>query len=130
MLQRVFVKVMFIVVLLVILGMTTQRWLPWWGMALWGLGLGLWLSPGVLAGFGAGFLGGFLLWGGYAAWLNQANGGLLAGRIGEMLGGLSPWSVVIGTALLGGLLGGLSVLTGVLARGLRNAPLDSTPENP
>jgi len=87
-----------------------------------------WASIGIAAIVGAiiglkpsnsflyGFLGLFLLSGGYCAWLYMLNDGIGAERIGRLFGGISGVPVIIITAVLAGLLGGMSTMTGSLAR--------------
>ena len=69
-----------------------------------------------------GMLAGSTLWGMYAGWLNSANAGILATK----MGGLFPVKVTSAnfiqiTTLMGGLLGGLGAMTGSLLRGLLEA---------
>jgi hypothetical protein len=69
---------------------------------------------------GIGFTTGVLLWTLYATYLNIANEGLIASRIGALLtggiGALSAAQLIEMTAILGGALGALGAATGVLAR--------------
>ncbi len=62
-------------------------------------------------GLGGG-LAGLLLWGGYSMWINIANEGIMATRIGLTFGGASAGSVVVLTALVGGLFCGAGSLLG------------------
>ena len=70
--------------------------------------------------FWAGFAAIFLLWGGMAYWLDQQNGGILSEKVGQIVFASSSLgtSSDIGTimilisALLGGLAGGFSMMTG------------------
>ena len=60
-----------------------------------------------------------LLWGVYAGFLSNANGGLMAGRISELLGGaVSGTQLLYVTGLLGGILGGFATMLGATARDL------------
>ncbi|MEN9609343.1 MAG: hypothetical protein RLZZ628_157 [Bacteroidota bacterium] len=60
-----------------------------------------------------------LLWGVYAGFLSNANGGVLVGRISELLGGkVSGTQLVYVTGLLGGVLGGFATMLGAMARDL------------
>ncbi len=92
-----------------------QWLLPWWATGGLAMLTALWIKikPGL--SFWAGFLAVALLWGGYAAWLSWANEGILAARMGALFG-LSGGLLLLVTALIGGLLGGLGALTGSLAR--------------
>jgi hypothetical protein len=65
-----------------------------------------------------GFVGGALSWLLAALMLHIPNEGILAHRIGGMLGGLAPFGVLMLTAILGGLLGGLGAVSGRLLRDL------------
>jgi len=115
--MRVFV--LFMAILL--LGFAAHYFLPWWAVC------GVALVVSAIAGlrpapsFTAGFLAGALIWGSMAAWLHSRGDGLLAGRIGELLGGIGAPALIALTALLGGLLGGFGALTGSLGRRLRPA---------
>lgn len=101
---------------LIVLGTVLQYFLPWWSLpfAAFVLALGFRLSPG--QALGAGFLGAALLWGGYAAYINVLNEGILAARMGGLFGGLGTGMMVLLTATLGGLFGALGAWTGSLAK--------------
>lgn len=77
-----------------------------------------------LHGFTASFAAGFFLWYTYAGFLNFANQGIMAGRIGSMLAGGNsavPTALILSaTGLIGGLIAGLGGLSGVYGRQLRN----------
>ena len=60
-----------------------------------------------------GFVGVFLLWGIAAFQIDLGNESILSSRIGEIFGA----NMIVVTALIGGLLGGMGALTGTL--GLR-----------
>ena len=59
-------------------------------------------------------MAGLLLWGGYAFYLNLANAGLLAGKIGELLGGIPGIWLPFLSGAFAGLLSGLGALSGRL----------------
>jgi hypothetical protein len=60
-----------------------------------------------------------LLWGVYAGFLSNANGGIMVGRISQLLGGaVSGTQLLYVTGLLGGLLGGFATMLGATARDL------------
>jgi hypothetical protein len=94
-----------------------HQFLPWYSIVIAGLVGGI-LFPlrSSLSVFGSGFLAGLFLWGGYAAYLNAANQGLLASRLGETFGGLSAGMLVLVTGIIGAIFAGLSVWVGVLGR--------------
>lgn len=60
------------------------------------------------------FLGGSVSWLLGAIMLHIPNEGILAQRIGDMLGGFSPLTVLLATGILGGLLSGLGATSGRL----------------
>lgn len=92
--------------------------LSWYALAPAALLAGA-LFPGRTASsFTAGFLAGALLWGGYALYLDNRNGGILSARMGDLFAGASSSALLAATALLGGLLAGLSAWTGSLGRAL------------
>lgn len=98
-------------------GIATHMIFPqWWGVVIAtglvaaGIGFKSWKS------FMLGFLGLALLWGGYAAFLNNGNDGILAARVGTLMQGQTTFTLLIVTAFLGGLLGGFAGLSGSLLR--------------
>lgn len=109
--------------LLIGLCLILQLFLPWYAVAIAGLLFGA-FCPLKSSGqaFAYGLLAGALVWGVYSGFLNVQNQGILGSRIGAMLGGLSAWSMVFITALLGGIYCGLGGLTGFLGRRLISSP--------
>ena len=105
---------------IVVLGFIFQSFLPWWSIVLVAAVIGVFIKLNNVQSYLVGFLGVFLLWGAYAAFLNAANDGILAERIGALFGGLGANQMVIITALLGGIVGGFGTLTGCLGRKLLN----------
>ena len=90
---------------------------PWWVASVFALAVafGFRLKPGM--GFLAGLLGIGLVWAGYAGWIDQANQSILSMRIGELFMGISPPAVILVTAIIGGLSGGLAGVTGAFLSG-------------
>ncbi|MBL7790967.1 MAG: hypothetical protein JNK77_01490 [Saprospiraceae bacterium] len=104
--------------LTILLGLLLQLVLPWWGIALAGAIAGAIGTRNLLSAFLAGLLGAALLWGGYAAYLNDLNQGLLAEKMGILLKGVGANGMLILTAIVGGIYGGLGALLGCWARRL------------
>jgi hypothetical protein len=103
--------------LILILALLAQFFLPWWIIAplCFGLALGVG-APGSRA-FVAGFAGIGLGWLLVAAWLNVRSAGILSHRVAQLLPlGGSGWALVVVTALVGGLVGGVAALAGGWAR--------------
>ncbi|GAB2946921.1 hypothetical protein GCM10027048_09910 [Hymenobacter coalescens] len=103
--------------LILVLAALAQFFLPWWNAAVVALLLSLGLArrggAAFLAGFGGVGLGWLLL----AGWLHLQADGRLSHRVAELLPlGGNGWLLVLATALLGGLVGGLAALTGVWLR--------------
>jgi len=92
--------------------------LPWWKVVIVTLLVGLWMPVKAWKSFIFGFLAIAVWWGSFAFFANQANGGILAMRIGQLFNGLSPILLLLITALLGGLAGGLGAMLGTHTRGL------------
>lgn len=97
----------------------TQPFLPWWTLVIiafiWGYGMPL---PARYHSFWAGFLAAALLWGAYAFYISWGNDGLLAGRIGRLLGGMPGDVLPLVSGLFAGALSGLGALCGRLGRDL------------
>ena len=107
-------RILLLSISVIILGFLTQQLLPWWTIILVAGIVSLFFDLTTTQRFAAAFLAVFLLWGGYAGWLNHLNEGILAERMGELLGGQSGFVMVLATAFLGGLFGGLGALTASL----------------
>lgn len=80
--------------------------LPWWSVAIVALIFG-YFAPNARKAFSLASTILALVWGIWAQIYNLANAGLLAGKIGALFGGISAIQLVIITAALGGLIGGL-----------------------
>lgn len=80
--------------------------LPWWSVAIAALVFGYLASNGFRA-FSQASSVLALVWGIWVQMQNVPNGGLLAGKIGTLFGGISAVQLVLITAALGGLIGGL-----------------------
>jgi hypothetical protein len=99
--------------LTVLLGALFQQFLPWYSIALAGFVAAFLAKPAwATMALTMGLLGGAILWGGYSAYLNGQNDGLLATRFGLTLGGLTPAMMIVVTALLGGIYAGLGAVCG------------------
>ncbi len=103
---------------IIVLGFVLQSFLPWWSIAVAAGIVGVFLKLNNVQSYLVGFLGVFLLWGVYAAFINSANQGILADKIGALFGGFGAFQMVLITALFGGIIGGFGTLTGRLGRKL------------
>jgi hypothetical protein len=103
--------------LILVLAFLAQLFLPWWIIAPLCFALSAALGTTGGRAFGAGFAGigpGWLL---MAAWLNVSSAGILSHRVAQLLPlGGQGWALVLLTAVLGGLVGGVAALAGCWAR--------------
>ncbi len=102
--------------LLILTSFLLNMVLPWWSIAIPGLILGYQFHPDSGKAFGTGFLALFVLWTIQALYVHISNDGILSTRVAEMLSVNSPWVVILITGILGGLVSGLSTLTGSLIK--------------
>ncbi|MCB0638100.1 MAG: hypothetical protein KDC54_15830 [Lewinella sp.] len=109
--------------LFLLLAVLLHQFLPWYAIAIAGFAAAIIFTPrSSWLAFVLPLLLGALVWGGYAYYLDQLNDSLLAIRLGETFGGISPLNLVQLTALLGGIYGGLGALTAFyLRQALRTA---------
>lgn len=104
--------------LIVVLGYVIQPYTPWWSISLIALIIVLIFQLRPSKGALAGFLAGLLLWGGIAFLQSVGNQGILAGRIGTMLGGVPGALVPLVSGLIGGITACLGALLGSLGRNM------------
>lgn len=99
-------------ILVVLLSYASQWVLPWWGVMI-GTGLAsvLVYNKG-LSSFLSGFIGVGGLWFVTAYLIDKANNSVLSTRVAELFTLSSGMQMVLITALLGAILGGVSGLTG------------------
>jgi hypothetical protein len=90
---------------------------PWWTIAVAGFSSGIFIAMAPWKSFLAGFCGVFLWWGGLAGLIDVKNDHILSSRIAEVfhLHG-NYFLLLLLTALIGALVGGLSALTASLIR--------------
>ncbi|SDD88370.1 hypothetical protein [Niabella drilacis] len=90
---------------------------PWWTIAVAGFAVSLILPQRPPVAFLSGFTGVFLLWLLLALLINTANGGILAGRVGALLGiGNSPVLLAVIGGVIGGLVAGMGALSAAYLR--------------
>lgn len=115
--MRFFASIIGIALLAYVLGM----YFPWWTIAIAGFFVSFLLPQRPATSFLTGFLAVFLLWTIIAALINTANGGILAGRIGLLMGvGKSPVFMTLLTGITGGLVTGFAALSASWLRPVRN----------
>lgn len=89
-----------------------QYFLPWWTMAIGSFAAGMYVGNKGYQSFIAGFTGVALLWLATAMIIDNASQSVLTQKLNHIL----PLHALLLTALIGGLVGGFSALTGALAR--------------
>jgi hypothetical protein len=98
--------------LITLLSFACGLYFPWWVIAPVSFLVSLLIPQRPLLAFMAGFLALFLLWGGMALAIDQANGSILSARIAAILPlGGSSHAIIVVTGLVGALVGGGSALT-------------------
>ncbi len=105
---------LFLIILL--LTLASGFFLPWWAMAIIAFLAAMYLGKTSGRSFWGGFGGVFIAWGILALIKSIPNDNILAGRVAHLFH-LSNWAfVVIVTALIGGLVGGMAALSGMLVK--------------
>jgi hypothetical protein len=101
------------IVLIALLSLISGIFLPWWVIALAAALVGVLIPQRPGMAFLSGFVALFLLWGIVAWAIDSANGSILSQRIAQILPlGGSPVLLILVTALVGALVGGMAALTG------------------
>lgn len=100
-----------------VLGFAAQSFLPWWSIAIVAFLVGVWQSESARKSFAYGLLSVTLLWTIYAGFQSYQNGGLISDAVAQMLGGkISGTQLIFITGLIGGIVGGVSAMTGTFFR--------------
>lgn len=97
---------------IMVLSFILQYFLPWWTMAIASFAVAYIFDDPPGKSFVAGFLAIALLWLGMALVIDFSTDSILTPKINQLM----PLNVFVLTALVGGLIGGLSSLTGALLR--------------
>lgn len=117
------------IVFIVLLSALAQLVLPWWSIALVAFGVCFWRSVRGGQAFLCGLLGVALVWLIYALAIHLRTEGVFTGRMGLLLFKSESAALpLLVTVILGGLVGGLSGLTGFLVRRATN-PIVGTPKD-
>jgi hypothetical protein len=104
-----------------IVGLIAQLFFPWWSIAVVAFLVGVWASESPAKSFVYGTVAVTFLWAVYAGIQSNANAGIINASISKMLGGkVSGTQLIFVTGLIGGLVGGMSAMTGTMLRQLIN----------
>ena len=105
-------KFIFGIIGMMVLGLLTAQFLPWWSVVLVCFVVGAMMNMNGWKSFLCGLIAIFLLWGLSAGWAFHHGSYLIANRMGDLLGGVGGVALMFITGILGGLVGGLGSLTG------------------
>ncbi len=111
------------VAVIFVLGNLCRLGLPWWTITPFAA-IAIFLLPqrsGFMA-FLAGLIAGALAWGATALLADNANGGVLSAKVGELFQGIGRGGVLGVTTLIGALLGAFGALTGQMAIEMTKTP--------
>lgn len=100
-------------VLISLLSFTACLYFPWWSIAIVAFAIAVLIPQRAWMSFVAGFTALLLLWGILAFYISSNNEHILAHRVSLLiLKTDNPYLLILITALIGALIGGLSSLTG------------------
>lgn len=102
--------------LIFILSLVAQFFLPWWIIAPVAFGLAFWKARTARKAFAAGFAGIALGWLGYSLFIHLRTEGILTERIAHVLPLHNSLLLMLVTVLIGGLTGGMAALAGYYCR--------------
>jgi hypothetical protein len=111
----------FILSLLSIGGLSAlaQLYFPWWVITIVCFLIGGIIGMKIFGSFLSGFLAIALLWAGYAYYLDMTTGAIMSARMAAVFGNkLDGQMLILVTALIGGLVGGMATMTGSLGRAM------------
>src|ERR1700749_728873 len=110
-------KLLVAIILTALLSFVGGLYLPWWSIAIAAFVSVLVIPLASGRAFLAGFSGVFLLWFLLALWIDVKNQHILSGKIAEIFHlGASSFAIILITAFIGALVGGLGGLTGSYLR--------------
>ena len=115
-------KAVFALILMIVFGAIASLFLPWWTIAIVCFVIGLaFLDKGPEAAL-IGFVSVFLVWGTFALIKSFQNDFIMLNRMSEVLLLHNPWLLLLVTAGLGGIIGMLSLLSGVFLQSINEKP--------
>ncbi len=109
-------RFLLILLLIAVFAAALQLFLPWWTCAVAAFFVGAAVRQSGNSAFWAGFWGIFLLWGGYAFWIDQHTQSLLTTKMASLFSLPSPFLLIFLTAFVGGLTSGFAAGAGAYLR--------------
>jgi hypothetical protein len=105
------------ILLTALLSFISGLFLPWWGIAIVALLVGILIHQSPGRAFLAGLIGVFLLWAGLAWWIDMKNNGVLSEKLASVLPlGGNGMLLILVTGVIGGLVAGFGALSGSYLR--------------
>ena len=101
---------------ILLFSLLAQFFLPWWSIAVICFAMAFWKAHRGGQAFFSGFTAIAVTWLGAALFWHVVTDGILSTRVAAMFSLNSPWLLLAVTVLLGGIVGGLSALSGFLVR--------------
>ncbi|MEZ4915780.1 MAG: hypothetical protein R2836_02200 [Chitinophagales bacterium] len=108
-------------IILIVLGIIAHLFLPWWSVAIVAFLVGLGFIESTSRALLIGFLGVFILWGAKALISSYQNDFILVNRMAELLPFKNGILTILVTAILGGIIGMLSTLSGYFLQTIGNS---------
>lgn len=106
-------KFIIAVLITALLAYSLGLFLPWWCVALAGLLSGFFIQQTRFVSFLSAFIAIALLWGGMSYFMSSANDHILSRKMSMLILKIdSPYWMIVVTSLVGGLVSGMSSLTG------------------
>lgn len=105
-------------ILIALLSFVLQFFLPWWIIAVVAFGIAAWKGRSTKDAFFSGFAAIVLVWTAKSLFTHIQTEGILTDRIATLFNLPSPVLLIIVTALVGGLVGGIAALSGFFFRQL------------
>jgi hypothetical protein len=105
-------KFLFQLLVVILICMVLQYFLPWWSAAVAGFASAFLFKKKAFYSFVLGFAGVSMVWAGYAFWLDIQNASILSTKIAVLFRVQQPMILLLVTAIIGGITGGLGAWTG------------------
>lgn len=102
----------FQVLIVIVLSLVLQVFMPWWTAAIAGFVVGLAFNNPSFKSFSIGFIGVFVVWATYAFWLDVQNASVLSKKIAVLFSVHQPVLLLLITGIIGGITGGLGSWAG------------------
>jgi hypothetical protein len=102
--------------LIALLSFVLQLFMPWWIIAIVAFGAALWKATNGSTAFWSGFLAIMAVWLLMATFTHIRTEGILTSRIAALFSLPASFLLIIVTALIGGLVGGIAALSGYYVR--------------